>query len=241
MRLSPKKLSHQDGDKRTRMVTPTERETMRRILLTVISCIHLGGHLAKADIQVIQVRRNIPLSDDEPVYKDYYLSAGKKAGLRVNLVLPVWRWVNLRENSQAQDQSMKIMEPIGWLKVIFVQDQLSVARLYQSADYEKGPVFDQPGIMIGDIVSLQNSYMAKPGMAPPKDSAQQQELKVSMEIFPAQQPTVAIDANKAPAISSAIPAENPINTAKDERNLKLTPDPASVINPGPGPRPASVE
>jgi len=125
-----------------------------------------------SQIQIVQVKRNIPLSDDEPVFKDYYISGGVKDGLRLNLVVPVTRWVNLRENSQAQDQSMKILEPVGWLKIIFVQDHLAVARLYQVSDYFNSPILEQPGILMGDVISLEHSFMSKSSNKPPKDSLQ---------------------------------------------------------------------
>lgn len=145
---------------------------MKRIFFTLTATLILPYFSAKAEVQVIQVRRNIPLSDDEPIYKDYYLSGGIKSGLRVNLVVPILRWVNLRENNQAQDQSLKIQEPVGWLKVIFAQDQLAVARLYEGPDAAISPVLEQPGIMMGDIVDLEHTFMAKPAQKPPKDSSQ---------------------------------------------------------------------
>lgn len=130
-----------------------------------------------AEVQVIQVRRNIPLSDEDLVFKDYYLSGGSKAGIRLNLIMPVFRWVNLRENNQAQDQSMKILEPVGWLKVIFVQEQIAVARLYEVTDFINQPILEQPGIMMGDIVSFEHSYIAKQPQKMPKDSSQVSPLK----------------------------------------------------------------
>jgi hypothetical protein len=145
---------------------------MKRILITLALLFLVHASKVKAEIQVIQVRRNIPLSDDEPVYKDYYLSGGSKSGLRINLIVPVYRWVNLRENSQAQDQSMKLQEPVGWLKVIFVQESLAVARLFEAANYETGPVLEQPGIMNGDSISLEQSYLAKITSRVLKDSSQ---------------------------------------------------------------------
>lgn len=135
---------------------------MKRILFILLLFFGCLGPLAFADIQVIQLKRNIPLSDDEPIYKDYYLSGGAQAGLRVHLVVPVMRWVNLRENNQAQDQSMKLLEPVGWLKIIYVQEKLAVARLYEMTDYEMGPIMEQPGIMIGDVVTLEKSFIPKP-------------------------------------------------------------------------------
>lgn len=148
---------------------------MKRVLSfsSILILILLLSFKSLSQIQVIQVKRNIPLSDAEPVFKDYYLSGGTKEGLRVNLVVPVTRWVNLRENSQAQDQSMKMLEPVGWLKVILAQDHLSVARLYEAPNYINTPILEQPGILMGDVVSLERSFMSKSGSKLPKDSSSQ--------------------------------------------------------------------
>jgi hypothetical protein len=145
---------------------------MKRILSFSIFSILFFTYKSLAQIQIIQVKRNIPLSDEEPVYKDYYIAGGAKEGLRLSLVVPVTRWVNLRESNQAQDQSLKILEPVGWLRIIFIQDHLSVARLYEGANYMSSPVLDQPGILMGDIVSLERSFIPKALSKPPKDSSQ---------------------------------------------------------------------
>jgi hypothetical protein len=242
------------------MVMPKERDTMKRILFTALATLVIFSSFARAEIQIIQVKRNLPLSDDEPVYKDYYLSGGKKSGLRENLVVPVWRWVNLRENNQAQDQSMKILEPVGWLKVIFTQDQLAVARLYESADFEKGPVFDQLGIMMGDIISLEHSFMAKPNYKMPKDSAQISQVEqpivethvVEVNAVPAQPiqavETASLTPNaplpaQAPSAAVASVSASPISKKEEggatpnEAVSKLDPN----LKPPEGPKPASIE
>lgn len=159
-------------DVKSRMVSSKERESMKRILIIASIIMTLRLSYSKAEIQVIQVRRNIPLSDEEPVYKDYYLSGGGKAGLKENLVVPVFRWVILRENSQAPDQALKVLEPVGWLKIIYVQDQIGVARLHKGLDPKVSPIQDIPGIMMGDLVHLEKSYLADPGEKAPPDSLQ---------------------------------------------------------------------
>jgi hypothetical protein len=179
---------------------------MKRILFTLIILSLIDLMTANAEVQVVQVRRNIPLSEEEPVFKDYYLSGGNKMGLRQNLVVPVMRWVNLRENSQAQDQSMKILEPVGWLKVIYVQEQMSVARLYEVPNSMESPVLDQPGIMMGDVISLERSYIPKTRTKWPRDSAQ---VPVSAEASPPKSVTLepAFVKNDKPMVAEA-PAES---------------------------------
>lgn len=223
---------------------------MKGILFTAIASIFLHTAVVRAEVQVIQVKRNIPLSENEPVFKDYYLSGGSKSGLRVNLVVPVWRWINLRENSQGQDQSMKILEPVGWLKVIFVQEQFSVGRLYEAADYEQGPIFEQPGIMMGDIISLEKSFMSKPNYKMPVDSAQVVQAKNDDRENEATVPTIApLIEVKTEVAATAPDAKSEVMTpavpsAKQELATKTAEVPArSQAEPNliQGPKPASVE
>lgn len=180
---------------------------MKRILSFSIILILFSSIKSLSQIQVIQVKRNIPLSDEEPVFKDYYLSGGTKEGLRVNLVVTVTRWVNLRENNKAQEQSMKMLEPVGWLKVIFAQDHLAVARLYEVPNYLNTPILEQPGILMGDIVSLERSFMSKNNNKPPKDSAQVIEKTSSLTPNLLLSPASASQApaSQAPSLLPAAP------------------------------------
>jgi hypothetical protein len=198
---------------------------MKRILFTLTLSVLIKLPLAFGEIQVIQVRRNIPLSDDEPVYKDYYLSGGSKSGLRLNLVVPVLRWVNLRENNQAQDQSMKILEPVGLLKIIYVQEQLAVARLYEAADYSDGPVLDQPGIMMGDVVSLEQSFLAKPAKKLPKDSSQIRETQTrepQSEVVLKSSPTVVVAPSSVLLAPARVPDATPPSESGPSSPLPVT-------------------
>lgn len=181
---------------------------MKRILSFSISFLSLiCVQKSAAEIQVIQVRRNIPLSDEEPVFKDYYLSGGTKDGLRMNLVVPVNRWINLRDNNQAQDQSMKILEPVGWIKIIFIQDHLAVGRLYEAVDYSKTPILDQPGILIGDTVSLEHSYTPKNLVKPPKDSSQVQEKQTQNSILPSPTGSLALPMMPQPSTGELVSSQ----------------------------------
>lgn len=158
-----------------------------------------------ADIQVIQVKRNIPLSDGDPIYKDYYLSGGTKEGLKVNLVVPVMRWVNLRENNQAQDQSMKLLEPVGWLRVIYTQERLAVARLHNLTEKESLPVMEQPGILVGDIVTTEKSYVYRPSK---KENTKLAKRKVEAT-------SGALPSSSEESITSAANSVNTANTTNE--------------------------
>lgn len=235
---------------------------MKRILLSLLFFLFYIRSIAEAEIQIIQVKRNIPLSDEEPIYKDYYLSGGSKNGLRMNLVVPVNRWVNLRENNQSQDQALKILEPVAWLKIIYVQDQLAVARLYEPSNYKNDPILEQPGVMIGDIVSLDNSFLPKPNKTLPKDSLQVMENKTisaaststasSLSATTATL-TTGVSTAVSPTTSTTLPQEvapspNSVSNSSSSSSPNLnsassttaTPVPAPISAPGSAPVTAPV-
>lgn len=113
---------------------------------------------AKAeDIRVVEVRRNIPLTDQEPVYKDYYLS-GASSGLKPDLVVTAVRKMDLRDSTGTKNLG-EINIPVGQLKVIFVDRDLAVAREFKLLPRGTLPMLEQTAIMIGDLVDLKNSFV----------------------------------------------------------------------------------
>ncbi len=120
-----------------------------------------------AELSVFDIHRNIPLSDEEPIYKDYYINAGDEAGLKKNLVIKAVRRVPMRDASGSQIMG-ELLVPVGQLKVIFVQPKLSVARLYKLMSRDELPMLDQEGILIGDQVDLQGSFIDNKKLVPEK-------------------------------------------------------------------------
>lgn len=104
--------------------------------------------LAKADeISIFEVRRNIPLSDTDPVYKDFYIKGGEK--LKKNQVYTVTRKVTMRDASGSQVMG-EVQAPVGQLKVIAVYGKIAVAREVKLFSREELPMVDYPWFMIGD-------------------------------------------------------------------------------------------
>ena len=112
------------------------------------------------DFSIIDVKRNIQMSENEPVSRDYYISAGSSQGLKINMVLPVFRRVPVRDPSGGQTLG-DLQVPVGQLKVLFLQDRLAIAREFQLSDPELAPVLDQKGVMIGDRVQLNGAFIDK--------------------------------------------------------------------------------
>jgi hypothetical protein len=111
-----------------------------------------------ADLNVIEVHRNIPLSDDAPVYKDFYINAGNDAGLKRNLVVTVIRRMAIRDATGTQTFG-EIDVPVGQLKIIATAGHVSVAREYKLISRDDEPMLEQTGIMIGDRLELDGSFV----------------------------------------------------------------------------------
>lgn len=110
------------------------------------------------DLSIIDVRRNIPLSDTDPVYKDYYINAGVESGLKENLVITVLRKTNIKDASGTQSYG-DILIPVGRLKIIAAYHRVAVAREFQLISRESQPMLEQVGLMNGDRVDLAGSFI----------------------------------------------------------------------------------
>lgn len=113
-----------------------------------------------ADLAVIDVRRNIPMSEVEPVYRDYYINAGEGSGLKKNLVVTALRKVSVRDASGSQSFG-EILIPVGKLKIIAVYNKIAVAREWEPISREEAPMLEQTGIMTGDKIDLGGAYIEK--------------------------------------------------------------------------------
>lgn len=117
---------------------------------------------AADDISVIDVRRNITLSDSETVYRDYYLNAGESTALRKNMIINVKRKINVKDTSTKTIGEFEAV--VGQLKIIQIGNKVSVAREYKLIPRDEEPMLEQTGIMTGDRLDLAGSYIdnAKP-------------------------------------------------------------------------------
>lgn len=111
------------------------------------------------ELSVIEVRRNIPLADNDPVYKDFYINVGgSTANFKKNMVVTATRKLSIKDASGTASFG-EIMIPVGLLKIISVQNRIAVAREYKLISREDEPMLEQVGIMIGDKVDLASSFI----------------------------------------------------------------------------------
>lgn len=111
-----------------------------------------------ADVSVVDVRRNIPLSDEAPVYKDFYLNAGAASGLKRFQVINVVRKIAIRDLSGAQSYGeMDVV--VGQIRIIALNSKVAVAREYKLLPREDEPMLEQIGIMAGDRLDFEGSFI----------------------------------------------------------------------------------
>lgn len=108
------------------------------------------------DPRIIDVRRNIPLADTDPVYKDYYIKMDAGGPLKPDLIVTAVRKVSIRESTGVNPLG-ELSIPVGTLKIIFVENNLAVARETKILSRDNYPMLDQTGIMTGDVIDLKIS------------------------------------------------------------------------------------
>lgn len=114
-----------------------------------------------SDITVFDVRKSLPLTDTEVVYRDYFISGGSDSGLKVDMIVPVIRRVSVNNSLQKQSSDPLIIT-VGKLKIIHVQKNLSVGRVYALETAETAPFLEYDAIMSGDFLDIQSATFEKP-------------------------------------------------------------------------------
>ena len=162
------------------------------------------------DIIVVDVKRNITLSDSDPVYKDYYLSAGDGSSLKKNLVVNVKRKITIKESATKNIGDFDTV--VGQLKVIHVGNKVSVAREFKLTPRDEEPMLEQIGIMSGDKIDLTGSFV---DYSKPKRQTAESEVKA--ETAPATAGTVVPPAAIETGTVAPKPTEAKAETAVETR------------------------
>lgn len=167
-------------------------------MMLIIMCVLGFFQDAKAaDISVIDVHRNITMSEDDPVYKDFYLNISGDSSLKKNLVVTAVRKINIRDSSGANSFG-EINVPVGQLKIIAVYDKIAVAREFTLLSRDELPMLEQTGIMTGDRIDLQGSFI---------DTSKPKKRKVaSEEVKPVGATTVVTTLTTSTTTTTTLPA-----------------------------------
>lgn len=165
----------------------------------------LSLNLSANDIVVFEVQKTIPLTNDEIVYKDYYLSGGAGQGVRKGMIVSVLRKTPIHDNLKNKSQGF-LMNPIGRLQVIHVEQEFSVGRLFSLNDRELLPVSEIEGIMIGDAVDMASALEIKAGEERPKKKSTKREDRAEEKSDQSSKAVISLQVNQPPASTPVIPA-----------------------------------
>lgn len=119
--------------------------------LVLVVMLGLSGSGWADQPRIIDVRRSIPLSDAEPVYKDFYIKVEPGTSLKKDSTVTAVRKISIRE-ANALNPLGEITVPVGQLKVIFIENNIAVAREVKLLSRDGLPMLDQTAIMAGDLV-----------------------------------------------------------------------------------------
>ncbi len=131
------------------------------VLPTVLGLILMMGTIVSAEnFQIIEVKRNIQMSENDPVIRDYYLNAGLSAGIKENEVMTAFR-KNMVKDSTGTQNLGELLIPVGQLKIIFVSDKVAIAREAKNFPRSQFPLIDQIGFQVGDRLEISNKKTKK--------------------------------------------------------------------------------
>lgn len=105
--------------------------------------------------EIVDVRNLIPMTNDAPRIKDYYLST-EGANFKKDLVVKIVRKVSI---SQGKKNIGDVNVEVGQLRILAIADKVAVAREYKLFSKEQSPLTESIGFMVGDQVDTANSFM----------------------------------------------------------------------------------
>lgn len=173
---------------------------MNKLLFTFSLVSALQTTIAFANNEIVEVRRNITLSDDEIPAKDFYIRLVDSAGsFKKNLVIKATRKINVKDASLKSIGEFNTV--VGLLKVIHVEGSVAVAREFKLIPRTDQPMLEQIGIMTGDQIDLSQSYIDTTKPLETKKKVADASPTQSSENAEAREPATA---DKAPTVPESI-------------------------------------
>lgn len=129
--------------------------TKIKIIFFILFLVHMV--VDAEEMTIVDIKRNIPLSDNDTVYKDYAINAGSSSGLKKNLVVFAKRKISIKDNSSKPIGDIETN--VGQLKIIHVEGKVAIAREYKLISRDEEAMLEQIGIMTGDRIDLAGSFI----------------------------------------------------------------------------------
>lgn len=127
-----------------------------RVVSFVLLLIFTTSTANAEEIQIFDMRKTLAMSDQDTVYRDFYISKGLEAGLRPGMIITVKRRQPLYDaihNRSAGDLNIAVAR----VKIIHVEKGLAVARAYSDFGRDDLPLLEDNFIMIGDELDLSSA------------------------------------------------------------------------------------
>lgn len=122
--------------------------------LKIVALIFLFQNIALAkEAIVFDVRRPQPMVNGEVLPQDFYINMGSEDGMKVDMVVTVNRRQTMYD-AYTNKSPGDLIVAVGQLRVIHVQQGLSVARLEKMYDRASLPSLDYDGVMVGDRLDM---------------------------------------------------------------------------------------
>ncbi|MBX7230737.1 MAG: hypothetical protein K1X29_01495 [Bdellovibrionales bacterium] len=175
--------------------------------LVLLSFFSISKSFGENEITILDVKKTLAMSDKEVTYRDYYLSHGNKAGLRLGMILIVKRKVPLYDSFRNRNAGT-LNVPVARIKIIQVESDLAVARFFSELNRKYLPLLEDNFIMVGDFVELR-SATTEEQLNTRNDSEKGEESQKELPII--------VQENSTAISSSATPE-------KKEGEIKLNPN-----------------
>ncbi len=124
------------------------------------------------EISVFEVQKNIPLTPEETVHKDYYVTGGSQQGVQKGMVITVIRNLPVHDTLKNKSQGM-LTNPVARIQIIHVESEFSVGRLYGTIARDGLPVLEFDGIMVGDLLDMGSALV--PGKKAKREEREERE------------------------------------------------------------------
>lgn len=173
---------------------------MKSLIFVVVLALSLP---VWAELTIFDVRKSLPMANDEKALRDFYINGGSEQGLATGMVITVQRRTPLYDsyqNRSAGDLDLKVAK----IKIIHVQKGLAVGRLHSEFTREAAPLLEDNFIMTGDRLDLGSAE--KDGKKASSEESGKQDEPVA-SVTNTSEPQILV--NSVEISGSSSPKQNP--------------------------------
>jgi hypothetical protein len=154
---------------------------------------------APRQISIVEVRKKLQMSSNDPIIRDYYVNAGHSFGLRPGAHITVFRKIPLADPSREKAQT-HIEIPVGTMRILHSDNLTAIGRIHQMRSPAEVPVLESDFFMVGDRLDMSSLGFERTVDA--GASLSQREEQVSSLVAP----TAAESESEAPRPAKVAPA-----------------------------------